>query len=281
MIKSSPRSCFGTRLLKPAFTLIELLVVIAIIAILAAMLLPALSKAKERALRVNCTSNLKQIGLGVAMYTSDSNDVLPQCNWPSGQNPWQTYEACRVMPGSSSITRGPYNLGLLFVSKAVSDAKVFYCPSGKRVSANWSYERYSENPAWPSTPADSGDDNVRAGYNYYPQSITMEQLGPSLMLPKLAYVGKDVAPMKQSQVSPIKSMSTDLLHSPSAAAHKDGSIAGQNALFADGHAAYQSARQNREAFDPKLWDPDGKPGTGDEIGNNGMNFRRVMNLWRP
>jgi prepilin-type N-terminal cleavage/methylation domain-containing protein len=186
-----PRQRAGADVRAHGFTLIELLVVIAIIAILAAMLLPALSSAKERANRATCVSNLRQLGLGCNLYADEFDSKLPSTQaGGNGENIinggyytyWLWSGSAQGWKIRQTYDQNPYgkldSLGLLYPSKLAGDGKIYYCPSLTAKNSPLGaggYQPLLTSSTDATDPNGQGGGNIRGSYIYNPWVLDPDQ----------------------------------------------------------------------------------------------------------
>jgi prepilin-type N-terminal cleavage/methylation domain-containing protein/prepilin-type processing-associated H-X9-DG protein len=206
--------------LNRAFTLIELLVVIAIIAILAALLLPALSSTKQRAWTIQCNSNLHQIGLGMRMFADDNNETYPE----SGSTIY--WGDTDLMTGKASWMEQIFHY--------VGNTNVYDCPGNVQLPQPY-----------------QGPFNYFNGCNvaYMAAKSFAAVKGSQILVPSAFVLGGDTAGTKNNgaglQFDPLDADKDDFTQNCVGGAADDALTEfwqihsrGQNVMFADGHSKW-------------------------------------------
>lgn len=225
-----------------AFTLIELLVVIAIIALLAAILFPVFSRARENGRRAACQSNLKQIGLGIIQYCQDYDDTLPLHDWADDRTTGGMVDQIQNFMDPTATFWAPNTL--YGIQPYVKSTQIYACPSAKpqtvgslipdpvRGDTNYMYNTCLITRFNGGTGSRPNDYRMRRLSEIsVPAEIVVfqeDKLRYSAILPRPAF---NSTASQQAR----KNLSTAILAS-------DGfHFGGTNALYADGHVKWAAA----------------------------------------
>jgi prepilin-type N-terminal cleavage/methylation domain-containing protein/prepilin-type processing-associated H-X9-DG protein len=214
-----------------AFTLVELLVVIGIIAVLAAILLPVMGKARESARRTACLSNLRQVHAIFHMYAMENRDLVPL-----------GYRR-NIKQFNSMVYSGTSKkfcvFGILYLNGKMNEPEVFFCPSNLDPQSIMGSEA---NP-WPPDPVGNPDQNVYAGYGCRPEVELNDEFH---LYGNLVGTPPAKAPLPKLNNFKSKAIFADLVAAPARVdlRHQKG----VNVLYGDGSAVWV----DRGGFDADL-----------------------------